>query len=93
MSFTGMYTVRFAASSRFSATSEALTICTPSALSRGWNLESEGSLRMMVDMDAPALRRLAEAGNTAPCELFDGEDVYEKTASQIAADALEGKLK
>ena len=44
-------------------------------------------------MDAPALRRLAEAGNTAPCELFDGEDVYEKTASQIAADALEGKLK
>ena len=44
-------------------------------------------------MDAPALRRLAEAGNTAPCELFDGEDVYEKNASQIAADALEGKLK
>lgn len=44
-------------------------------------------------MDAPALRRLAEAGNTAPCELFDGEDVYERTASQIAAEALEGKLK
>ena len=44
-------------------------------------------------MDAPALRRLAEAGNTAPCELFDGEDVYEKTASHIAAEALEGKLK
>ena len=40
-------------------------------------------------MDAPALRRLADAGNTAPCELFDGDDVYEKTASQIAAEALE----
>ena len=44
-------------------------------------------------MDAPALRRLADAGNTTPCELFDGHDVYEKTASQIAAEALEGSTK
>ena len=44
-------------------------------------------------MDAPALRRLADAGNTTPCELFDGHDVYEKTASQIAAEALEGSQK
>ena len=44
-------------------------------------------------MDAPALRRLADAGNAAPCELFDGHDIYEKTASQIAADALQGSPK
>ena len=44
-------------------------------------------------MDAPALRRLADAGNTTPCELFDGHDVYEKTASQIAVEALEGSQK
>ena len=44
-------------------------------------------------MDAPALRRLADAGNTTPCELFDGNDVYEKTASQIAADTLQGNQK
>ena len=41
------------------------------------------------DMDAPALRRLAEAGNNAPCELFDGHDIRETTASRIAAAALE----
>ena len=41
-------------------------------------------------MDAPALRRLADAGDTTPCELFDGHDIYEKNVSQIAAEALEG---
>ena len=40
-------------------------------------------------MDAPALRRLAEAENSAPCFLFDGHDVQETTASRIAADALQ----
>lgn len=39
-------------------------------------------------MDAPALRRLAEAGNMAPCVLFDGETLYERTASALAAEAL-----
>ena len=40
-------------------------------------------------MDAPALRRLADAGLEEQCELFDGNDVYEKSVSQIARDALE----
>ncbi|WP_297670803.1 DVU0298 family protein [uncultured Desulfovibrio sp.] len=39
-------------------------------------------------MDAPALRRLAQSGNSAACLLFDGDEVYEKTAAQMAADAL-----
>ena len=41
-------------------------------------------------MAAPPLRRLAESGNDAMCELFDGHDIYEKSASQIARQALEG---
>ena len=40
-------------------------------------------------MDAPALRRLADAGLEEQCELFDGNIVYEKSVSQIARDALE----
>lgn len=39
-------------------------------------------------MDAPALRRLAQSGNSAVCLLFDGDEVHEKTAAQMAADAL-----
>lgn len=42
-------------------------------------------------MDAPALRRLADAGHDEVCELFDGNDVYEKSVSQIAREAL-GRL-
>ena len=42
-------------------------------------------------MDAPALRRLADAGHDEECELFDGNDVYEKNVSQIAREAL-GRL-
>ncbi|MFT4301698.1 MAG: HEAT repeat domain-containing protein, partial [Desulfovibrio sp.] len=40
-------------------------------------------------MDAPALRRLAEAEHEEECELFDGNDIYEKSVSQIAREALE----
>ncbi|MEG6503241.1 MULTISPECIES: DVU0298 family protein [unclassified Desulfovibrio] len=39
-------------------------------------------------MDAPALRRLADAGHEEMCELFDGNDVYEKSVSQLAGEAL-----
>ncbi|MBQ9406632.1 MAG: HEAT repeat domain-containing protein [Desulfovibrio sp.] len=39
-------------------------------------------------MDAPALRRLALSGNTATCLLFDGDAVYERTAAQVAVEAL-----
>lgn len=40
-------------------------------------------------MDAPALRRLADANHDEPCELFDGNDIYEKSVSQIAREALD----
>ena len=39
-------------------------------------------------MDAPALRRLAEAGHEEICEVFDGEKVVEKTVSELAREAL-----
>lgn len=39
-------------------------------------------------MDAPALRRLAEAGHEDICEVFDGEKVVEKTVSELAREAL-----
>lgn len=38
-------------------------------------------------MNAPGLRRLADSDNTALCTLFDGNDIYEKTAAEIAADS------
>ena len=39
-------------------------------------------------MDAPALRRLAEAGHEEICEVFDGEKVIEKTVTELAREAL-----
>ena len=39
-------------------------------------------------MDTPALRRLADAGHEEICELFDGEQLYEKSVSQLAREAL-----
>ena len=39
-------------------------------------------------MDTPALRRLADAGHEEICELFDGEQLYEKSISQLAREAL-----
>ena len=40
-------------------------------------------------MDAPALRRLADAGHDESCELFDGDRIYEKSVSGLAREALE----
>lgn len=40
-------------------------------------------------MDAPGLRRLAEAGHEESCELFDGDNLYEKSVSRLALEALE----
>lgn len=39
-------------------------------------------------MDSPALRRLADAGCEAMCELFNGEELYEASVSQLAREAL-----
>lgn len=39
-------------------------------------------------MDAPALRTLALAGHTEVCQLFDGNDVYEASVTQLAQEAL-----
>ncbi|MBO4313926.1 MAG: HEAT repeat domain-containing protein [Desulfovibrio sp.] len=39
-------------------------------------------------MDAPALRRLADAGIEDVCILFDGEKCLEKTVSELAREAL-----
>lgn len=39
-------------------------------------------------MDAPALRRLAEAGHHESCELFDGDRIHEKSVSCLAREAL-----
>ncbi len=39
-------------------------------------------------MDAPQLRRLAEAGHEELCLLFDGKNVYEKSVSCLAREAL-----
>ena len=38
--------------------------------------------------EVPLLRELAGAGYTESCLLFDGENVYEKTVSELARDAL-----
>ena len=40
-------------------------------------------------IDAPALRRLADAGRDESCELFDGDRIYEKSVSCLAREALE----
>jgi hypothetical protein len=40
-------------------------------------------------LDVPALRRLAEAGHSELCVLFDGRNVYEKSVSALAREALE----
>ena len=39
-------------------------------------------------MDVPALRRLSVSANTATCEFFDGTDIRQKTAAQIATEVL-----
>lgn len=39
-------------------------------------------------MDAPALRRLAEAGHTDICAIFDGENLADWTVSELARKAL-----
>ena len=39
-------------------------------------------------MDAPALRTLALAGHTEVCQLFDGNDVYEASVTQLAQEAM-----
>ena len=39
-------------------------------------------------MDAPALRRLAEAGHEECCLLFDGDAIVEKSVSLLAQEAL-----
>ena len=40
-------------------------------------------------LDAPALRGIAEAGHSELCVLFDGRDVFEKSVSALALEALE----
>lgn len=40
-------------------------------------------------MDAPALRRLADAAHDERCELFDGDRIYEKSVNCLAREALE----
>ncbi|MDR3359012.1 MAG: HEAT repeat domain-containing protein [Desulfovibrio sp.] len=40
-------------------------------------------------LDAPALRALAGAGHSELCVLFDGKNVFEKSVSALAREALE----
>jgi hypothetical protein len=40
-------------------------------------------------LDAPALRCLAEAGHSELCLLFDGRNIFEKSVSALAREALE----
>ena len=39
-------------------------------------------------MDVPHIRALAQEKHEERCELFDGNEVYEKSVTEIADDAL-----